>query len=154
MSPRRRSGFTLVELMITIAIVSILAAIAVPNFVDMQYKAKRSEPFVNLDGIATAQLGYEAIHDTFLACPNNPGASLTKGQNEWDGTITEWVELGWNPDGKVRCNYKVSLFGSDLWFRADATCDLDNDNQIAYIRHYSSTGGATAYINDVYPDRY
>ena len=57
---RFSKGFSLVELMIVVAIIGILAAIAIPNFITMQLKAKRSELPGNVDGIKTAELSYDA----------------------------------------------------------------------------------------------
>lgn len=48
-------GFTLIELMIVVAIIGILAAIAIPNFVRFQAKGKQSEVNANLKAIFTAQ---------------------------------------------------------------------------------------------------
>ena len=61
-----RKGFTLVELMIVVAIIGILAAIAIPNFVSMQYKSKRSEVPTNLKAIKTAEVAYESNFDVFV----------------------------------------------------------------------------------------
>ena len=46
-------GFTLIELMIVVAIIGILAAIAIPNFTRFQARAKQSEAKANLKGIFT-----------------------------------------------------------------------------------------------------
>ena len=40
---RRRSGFTLIELMITVAIIAILSAIAYPSYLESVNKSKRAE---------------------------------------------------------------------------------------------------------------
>ncbi|WP_224241526.1 prepilin-type N-terminal cleavage/methylation domain-containing protein [Hyalangium gracile] len=54
MSTRRRhSGFTLIELMIVVAIIGILAAIAIPNFVRFQARARQSEVNTNLKSLFT-----------------------------------------------------------------------------------------------------
>jgi type IV pilus assembly protein PilA len=55
---RNKKGFTLIELMIVVAIIGILAAIAIPNFLKFQAKSKQSEAKTNLKGIYTAETGY------------------------------------------------------------------------------------------------
>ncbi len=50
---RHRYGFTLIELMIVVAIIGILAAIAIPNFVRFQARARQSEANTNLKSLFT-----------------------------------------------------------------------------------------------------
>ena len=55
-----QKGFTLIELMIVVAIIGILAAIAIPNFVAYQAKSKQSEAKVSLGAIFTSAVAYQA----------------------------------------------------------------------------------------------
>ena len=62
-------GFTLIELMIVVAIIGILASIAVPNFIRFTARARQSEAKSNLKGFYTAAKGYYAEQSTY-ACGN------------------------------------------------------------------------------------
>ncbi len=62
---RNRKGFTLIELMIVVAIIAILAAIAIPNFLKFQAKSKQSEARTMLTGVYEAEMGYFATENKF-----------------------------------------------------------------------------------------
>lgn len=74
---KKSSGFTLIELMIVVAIIGILAAIAIPNFMNYQCKAKQSEAKSNLGTIRTIEEAYRAEHDTYTTSLTGLGFSTT-----------------------------------------------------------------------------
>jgi type IV pilus assembly protein PilA len=68
-----RKGFTLIELMIAVAIVGILSAIAIPNFAKFQARSKQTEARVNLKAMFTAQRAFVAERDRFSKLVNEIG---------------------------------------------------------------------------------
>jgi len=60
-----QKGFTLIELMIVVAIIGILAALAIPNFIRFQARSKQSEVKANLKSLFTAERSYFQEHDTY-----------------------------------------------------------------------------------------
>jgi type IV pilus assembly protein PilA len=63
---RFRTGFTLIELMIVVAIIGLLAALAIPNFLKFQARSKQSEARSNLKSYFTAERSYYADKQMFL----------------------------------------------------------------------------------------
>ena len=77
----KSQGFTLIELMVVVAIIAVLTMLAVPTFTTFIAKAKRTEAYTNLHVLYAAQKGYWAEHGTY-----------TTQLSGADG-------LGWQPTG-------------------------------------------------------
>lgn len=86
---KNQKGFTLIELMIVVAIVGILAAIAIPNFINYQAKSQQAEAKTNLGGIYTNMVSYAAENDNGYV-----GATMTN--------------IGFTTSGSPRYSYSLS----------------------------------------------
>lgn len=63
---KRCKGFTLIELLIVVAIIGILAAIAVPNFLNAQVRAKIARAEADLRSLVTALESYRLDHNKYV----------------------------------------------------------------------------------------
>lgn len=78
-SLRSSKGFTLIELMIVVAIIGILAAIAIPNFLQYQLKSRQAEAKTNLGAIRTSEISFNGEHGCYLAVPLWPATVAVVG---------------------------------------------------------------------------
>lgn len=89
----QRRAFTLIELLIVVAIIAILAAIAVPNFLEAQTRAKISRAQSDMRSLATAIESYRIDNNVYppivarnspFAGVNIPGGAGINGPSIWN----------------------------------------------------------------------
>ncbi len=81
----KTKGFTLIELLIVMAIIAILAAIAVPNFLEAQTRAKISRVKADVRAVATALESYYVDNNRYITFA--PRAYANQNQ---DGRVSAW----------------------------------------------------------------
>jgi type IV pilus assembly protein PilA len=113
MLKRNKEGFTLIELMIVVAIIGILADIAIPNFLKFQAKAKQAEAKSNLSAIYVAQVAYFSNTNTYADTIAPPavntcmmdGATVLYENTPNDGSGC-FCAMNWKPAGQTRYTYQ------------------------------------------------
>jgi type IV pilus assembly protein PilA len=102
-NPRNR-GFTLIELMIVVAIIGILAAIAIPNFIKFQARSKQSEAKSNLKGLFTAQKSFFQEKDRY-----SPVAGLIGFSPERGNRYAYWLAAAAPPGAQVQARNLAAI---------------------------------------------
>ena len=121
----QQKGFTLIELMIVVAIIGILAAIAIPNFLRFQLKSKTTEGKVNIAAIRTAEESYLAEFGSYVSAAAQPGVPTTTKQNWPDPAPAGFSTLGWGPEGAVFFEYAITAANGG--YTASGSADIDGN---------------------------
>ena len=145
MKNKNLRGFTLVELMIVVAIIGILAAVAIPAFMDYMKKSKTSEAQLLLNKVAKNSKSYYVTNATFVTedGTTTPAAWDCKVQLKGDFTSAGWVSLDVQPDEKLRFQYTYT--GGTTASNATAVGDLDCDGiLVTYTMDMTAPNGDPA----------
>ena len=142
---RNKKGFTLIELMIVVAIIGILAAIAIPNFLKFQAKSKQSEAKTNLKAILTAETSYFGEYNTyedFNTVNWAPVGTQMRYFYTVGGTDNFGTDPGYSAWVKTPANNVVD-------FTAGARGNIDSDTTVGDVWSITPANDLNNDVNDV-----
>lgn len=175
LTKKKKDGFTLIELMIVVAIIGILAMVAIPAFINMVQRSKTSEAGIQLKALHTGANAYyqrdralnmtlpTALMGTATAsrctvASRDSGITPTSEKQVVDfGMIDSFADIDYNTTDPLYYHYYIvsamgdacndsSAAGTDVYtFRAEG--DLDNDMDLSTFELYVGSDGRGGLYN-------
>ncbi|MBN1475133.1 prepilin-type N-terminal cleavage/methylation domain-containing protein [Candidatus Sumerlaeota bacterium] len=123
---RKASAFTLIELLIVVAIIAILAAIAVPNFLEAQTRSKVSRVKSDMRSLVTAIEAYRIDHNIYPPNTDNGARGFPEQYNGQVLVGTLWVDIS------TPVAYITNAFLLDV-FNLQANMDVGTHDEALFI---------------------
>lgn len=134
---KKQDGFTLVELMVVVAIIGLLSAVAIPNFQKYQARAKTSEGKLQLASIYTAQASFFADYNIYATCLR------FMGYDPANEASSRYYTTGFNNDAAIDPGPYASAVNSGL-NTTDCASNLAATNGSSYFLGGKRLGTALA----------
>jgi prepilin-type N-terminal cleavage/methylation domain-containing protein len=140
---KKKKGFTLMELLIAVAIVVILAGVGIPVYLKFMASSKHAEASQNLSGIKLSEEGYKLANGVYIPCGVSPRAVPDEVSGPWSGPasagflwtgVADYDIIDFTVLGNVHFVYEVGVDAVDpTSFEAGALGDTDGDaNTVLY----------------------
>ena len=154
---RKQKGFSLIELLIVVAIILIIAAIAIPNLLRARIAANESSAVASIRTISTAEVGYQSAYPTvgYATALTNLGPAASTGcsgitPTSANACLIDWVlsNAGTAP-GKSGYIFVAPMVNANTGYVAGASPTTANSTGVRTfcssedaVIHYVAAGGA------------
>lgn len=159
---KARKGFTLIELMIVVAIIGILAAVAIPAFLKYVKTSKTVEATTNIRKVYDGEIAYYdeervtslgiVMTKYFMDTDPQPATvsgvfpGINKATGNWEGA--NWTAIKFGADSPVQYQYEANAAGAGTAasFTAYARGDLDGDGSQSLFTRVGSVNSASGEV--------
>lgn len=148
----RARGFSIVELMMAVAIVGTLAALAIPNYARFTARAYRTEmrdAIAKLRTHFSGVLADQGVYGVDIAdvAVNPPSASPPPAPAAWDPLAHGWSDIPVSLEGGVRMRYWYAISGGGTQLTLQATGNFPGVGPYLYSETFSS--GSEVLVTEV-----